>query len=133
MGSANIRTPKGLRNPATALNFEPNEVARRSVAKTLADRDIYHETHELKQEYLEQLTRFKEVVDGQFGNQFKATGRAVRMESYSYSDRNLEIAGHKLIHDLPDSECDAYGAEVESPLLKMTSLAFYPKFCAALF
>ncbi|BBQ86490.1 hypothetical protein WP3W18E02_P11870 (plasmid) [Klebsiella sp. WP3-W18-ESBL-02] len=55
----------------TALNFEPNEVARRSVAKTLADRDIYHETHELKQEYLEQLTRFKEVVDGQFGNQFK--------------------------------------------------------------
>lgn len=111
----------------TALNFEPNEVARRSVAKTLADRDIYHETHELKQEYLEQLTRFKEVVDGQFGNQFKATGRAVRMESYSYSDRNLEIAGHKLIHDLPDSECDAYGAEVESPLFEDDQFGLLPE------
>ncbi|QLW77283.1 AAA family ATPase (plasmid) [Citrobacter freundii] len=111
----------------TALNFEPNEVARRSVAKTLADRDIYHETHELKQEYLEQLTRFKEVVDGQFGNQFKATGRAVRMESYSYSDRNLEIAGHKLIHDLPDSECDAYGAEVESPLFEDDQFSLLPE------
>ena len=111
----------------TALNFEPNEVARRSVAKTLADRDIYHETHELKQEYLEQLTRFKEVVDGQFGNQFKATGRAVRMESYSYSDRNLEIAGHKLIHDLPDSECDAYGAEVESPLFEDDQFGHLPE------
>ena len=111
----------------TALNFEPNEVARRSVAKTLADRDIYHETHELKQEYLEQLTRFKEVVDGQFGNQFKATGRAVRMESYSYNDRNLEIAGHKLIHDLPDSECDAYGAEVESPLFEDDQFGLLPE------
>ncbi|WP_431614996.1 AAA family ATPase [Citrobacter portucalensis] len=111
----------------TALNFEPNEVARRSVAKTLADRDIYHETHELKQEYLEQLTRFKEVVDGQFDNQFKATGRAVRMESYSYSDRNLEIAGHKLIHDLPDSECDAYGAEVESPLFEDDQFGLLPE------
>ncbi|EJA2536081.1 TPA: AAA family ATPase [Citrobacter farmeri] len=111
----------------TALNFEPNEVARRSVAKTLADRDIYHETHELKQEYLEQLTRFKEVVDGQFGNQFKATGRAVRMESYSYSDRNLEITGHKLIHDLPDSECDAYGAEVESPLFEDDQFGLLPE------
>lgn len=111
----------------TALNFEPNEVARRSVAKTLADRDIYHETHELKQEYLEQLTRFKEVVDGQFGNQFKTTGRAVRMESYSYSDRNLEIAGHKLIHDLPDSECDAYGAEVESPLFEDDQFGLLPE------
>ena len=111
----------------TALNFEPNEVARRSVAKTPADRDIYHETHELKQEYLEQLTRFKEVVDGQFGNQFKATGRAVRMESYSYSDRNLEIAGHKLIHDLPDSECDAYGAEVESPLFEDDQFGLLPE------
>ncbi|HHJ4616739.1 TPA: AAA family ATPase [Citrobacter freundii] len=111
----------------TALNFEPNEVARRSVAKTLADRDIYHETHELKQEYLEQLTRFKEVVDGQFGNQFKATGRAVRMESYSYSDRNLKIAGHKLIHDLPDSECDAYGAEVESPLFEDDQFGLLPE------
>ncbi|EJM7591072.1 TPA: AAA family ATPase [Citrobacter freundii] len=111
----------------TALNFEPNEVARRSVAKTLADRDIYHETHELKQEYLEQLTRFKEVVDGQFGNQFKATGRAVRMESYSYSDRNLEIAGHKLIHDLPDSECDAYGAEVEPPLFEDDQFGLLPE------
>ncbi|WP_247752745.1 AAA family ATPase [Citrobacter freundii] len=111
----------------TALNFEPNEVARRSVAKTLADRDIYHETHELKQEYLEQLTRFKEVVDGQFGNQFKATGRAVRMESYSYSDRNLEIAGHKLIHDLPDSECDAYGAEVESRLFEDDQFGLLPE------
>lgn len=111
----------------SALNFEPNEVARRSVAKTLADRDIYHETHELKQEYLEQLTRFKEVVDGQFGNQFKATGRAVRMESYSYSDRNLEIAGHKLIHDLPDSECDAYGAEVESPLFEDDQFGLLPE------
>lgn len=111
----------------TALNFEPNEVARRSVAKTLADRDIYHETHELKQEYLEQLTRFKEVVDGQFGNQFKATGRAVRMESYSYSDRNLEIAGHKLIHDLPVSECDAYGAEVESPLFEDDQFGLLPE------
>ena len=111
----------------TALNFEPNEVARRSVAKTLADRDIYHETHELKQEYLEQLTRFKEVVDGQFGNQFKATGRAVRMESYSYSDRNLEIAGHKLIHELPDSECDAYGAEVESPLFEDDQFGLLPE------
>ncbi|MGX8902976.1 AAA family ATPase [Citrobacter werkmanii] len=111
----------------TALNFEPNEVARRSVAKTLDDRDIYHETHELKQEYLEQLTRFKEVVDGQFGNQFKATGRAVRMESYSYSDRNLEIAGHKLIHDLPDSECDAYGAEVESPLFEDDQFGLLPE------
>ena len=111
----------------TALNFEPNEVARRSVAKTLADRDIYHETHELKQEYLEQLTRFKEVVDGQFGNQFKATGRDVRMESYSYSDRNLEIAGHKLIHDLPDSECDAYGAEVESPLFEDDQFGLLPE------
>lgn len=111
----------------TALNFEPNEVARRSVAKTLADRDIYHETHELKQEYLEQLTRFKEVVDGQFGNQFKATGRAVRMESYSYSDRNLEIAGHKLIPDLPDSECDAYGAEVESPLFEDDQFGLLPE------
>ncbi|CAH6708338.1 hypothetical protein AI2929V1_5193 (plasmid) [Klebsiella pneumoniae] len=111
----------------TALNFEPNEVARRSVAKTLADRDIYHETHELKQEYLEQLTRFKEVVDGQFGNQFKATGRAVRMESYSYSDRNLEIAGHKLIHDLPDSECNAYGAEVESPLFEDDQFGLLPE------
>ncbi|WP_256343776.1 AAA family ATPase [Escherichia coli] len=111
----------------TALNFEPNEVARRSVAKTLADRDIYHETHELKQEYLEQLTRFKEVVDGQFGNQFKATGRAVRMESYSYSDRNLEIAGHKLIHDLPDSEYDAYGAEVESPLFEDDQFGLLPE------
>ncbi|MDM4388920.1 AAA family ATPase [Klebsiella oxytoca] len=111
----------------TALNFEPNEVARRSVAKTLADRDIYHETHELKQEYLEQLTRFKEVVDGQFGNQFKATGRAVRMESYSYSDRNLEIEGHKLIHDLPDSECDAYGAEVESPLFEDDQFGLLPE------
>ena len=111
----------------TALNFEPNEVARRSVAKTLADRDIYHETHEPKQEYLEQLTRFKEVVDGQFGNQFKATGRAVRMESYSYSDRNLEIAGHKLIHDLPDSECDAYGAEVESPLFEDDQFGLLPE------
>ena len=111
----------------TAQNFEPNEVARRSVAKTLADRDIYHETHELKQEYLEQLTRFKEVVDGQFGNQFKATGRAVRMESYSYSDRNLEIAGHKLIHDLPDSECDAYGAEVESPLFEDDQFGLLPE------
>lgn len=111
----------------TALNFEPNEVARRSVAKILADRDIYHETHELKQEYLEQLTRFKEVVDGQFGNQFKATGRAVRMESYSYSDRNLEIAGHKLIHDLPDSECDAYGAEVESPLFEDDQFGLLPE------
>ncbi|WP_255366023.1 ATP-binding protein [Citrobacter sp. CFSAN044567] len=111
----------------TALNFEPNEVARRSVAKTLADRDIYHETHELKQEYLEQLTRFKELVDGQFGNQFKATGRAVRMESYSYSDRNLEIAGHKLIHDLPDSECDAYGAEVESPLFEDDQFGLLPE------
>ncbi|HFE9104574.1 TPA: AAA family ATPase [Citrobacter freundii] len=111
----------------TALNFEPNEVARRSVAKTLADRDIYHETHELKQEYLEQLTRFKEVVDGQFGNQFKATARAVRMESYSYSDRNLEIAGHKLIHDLPDSECDAYGAEVESPLFEDDQFGLLPE------
>ncbi|WOP95901.1 AAA family ATPase [Citrobacter freundii] len=111
----------------TALNFEPNEVARRSVAKTLADRDIYHETHELKQEYLEQLTRFKEVVDGQFGNQFKATGRAVRMESYRYSDRNLEIAGHKLIHDLPDSECDAYGAEVESPLFEDDQFGLLPE------
>lgn len=111
----------------TALNFEPNEVARRSVAKTLADRDIYHETHELKQEYLEQLTRFKEVVDGQFGNQFKATSRAVRMESYSYSDRNLEIAGHKLIHDLPDSECDAYGAEVESPLFEDDQFGLLPE------
>lgn len=111
----------------TALNFEPNEVARRSVAKTLADRDIYHETHELKQEYLEQLTRFKEVVDGQFGNQFKATGRAVRMESYSYSDRNLEIAGHKLIHDLPDSECDAYCAEVESPLFEDDQFGLLPE------
>ncbi len=102
-------------------------MARRSVAKTLADRDIYHETHELKQEYLEQLTRFKEVVDGQFGNQFKATGRAVRMESYSYSDRNLEIAGHKLIHDLPDSECDAYGAEVESPLFEDDQFGLLPE------
>ncbi|ELE8640581.1 AAA family ATPase [Escherichia coli] len=111
----------------TALNFEPNEVARRSVAKTLADRDIYHETHELKQEYLEQLTWFKEVVDGQFDNQFKATGRAVRMESYSYSDRNLEIAGHKLIHDLPDSECDAYGAEVESPLFEDDQFGLLPE------
>ena len=111
----------------TALNFEPNVVARRSVAKTVADRDIYHETHELKQEYLEQLTRFKEGVDGQFGNQFKATGRAVRMESYSYSDRNLEIAGHKLIHDLPDSECDAYGAEVESPLFEDDQFGLLPE------
>lgn len=112
---------------SSALIFEPNEVARRSVAKTLADRDIYHETHELKQEYLEQLTRFKEMVDGQFGNQFKATGRAVRMESYSYNDRNLEITGHKLIHDLPDSECDAYGAEMESPLFEDDQFGLLPE------
>lgn len=67
------------------------------------------------------------MVDGQFGNQFKATGRAVRMESYSYSDRNLEIAGHKLIHDLPDSECDAYGAEVESPLFEDDQFGLLPE------
>ncbi|MDX7506698.1 ATPase, partial [Citrobacter freundii] len=49
------------------------------------------------------------------------------MESYSYSDRNLEIAGHKLIHDLPDSECDAYGAEVESPLFEDDQFGLLPE------
>ena len=41
----------------------------------------------LKQEYTEQLTRFKGSGRRTLANQFKATGRAVRMNHYSYSDQ----------------------------------------------
>ncbi|MEX9785664.1 MULTISPECIES: ATP-binding protein [Providencia] len=100
-----------------SIKFYAQEVARRHVSKILAEQSLFKETDELRAEYDEQLKRYHDLVQGQFPRQFRATGAANKMEGYGSYDRNLNITGHKLIHDLPISECGPVSEMVETDLL----------------
>ncbi|WP_265511345.1 AAA family ATPase [Providencia rustigianii] len=100
-----------------SIKFYAQEVARRHVSKILAEQSLFKETPELRAEYDEQLERYHELVQGQFPHQFRAIGAANKMDGYGSYDRNLNIAGHKLIHDLPTSECGPISEVVETDLL----------------
>lgn len=100
------------------FHFQASEVARKKVSDILLGAGLYKETEALHAEYQTSAARFFSEVRDCFAEQFRVTGVINESESDRYQREGLDsMEGHRVIHDLPASECGPLEFSSESSLL----------------
>lgn len=104
------------------VRFEKSDVAGSSVLEILGEEGFFHETEELKSEYIKAEALFQ-AYRGQFGKQFRGTGQAFLLNRWG-STEGADVDGDKLVNDeelvgrserMNDS-CEFWEDEVEDGL-----------------
>ena len=96
-----------LRHSDETHRFAAADVTRKTVAMALEAKGMMKETRALKAQHDEEIQRYIDRVQDGFGQQYKGIGLALEIERAHDRKGELDVAGHKMIHDMKGSEAQA--------------------------